>query len=291
VRDAGGIDSRANRPFGGSLAVPGDQPVQRDAKDASERVCRLRLDGRAGSALDHARMPLAQTSQAVELPSGEVGEASSKPQTIGERFHNNGGSRDNLRCQESTLTTVVVGAILVGTVSTRRDRLEQLIRETAGRPADFARLVGVDVRWLNTIRSRLSDKPNEATFEADKLSLIVERTGVNPVWLMFGRGPERVDASSDPELAAFLARMSDDALSAARGVRARLSEVKAILAYLDAGGHAYTRESGDVDWSRAFIALRAGALSPSAEQTDAGMRQAEAEQARELGRRPRTRKR
>lgn len=113
------------------------------------------------------------------------------------------------------------------------------------------------------------------------LAKMVEATNVSPIWLMFGRGPERIDATADPELTTFLARMTDEAQAAARAVRARVSEVKAVLALHEAGRiRTYTsKQSGDLDWGRAIQDLRMGKLNASrGEMTDEGVKQAAAEQ-------------
>ena len=137
---------------------------------------------------------------------------------------------------------------------------------------------------MNAIRTRLQERRedgSEKSFEADILAKIVEGTSVSPIWLMFGRGPERIDTAADPELTTFLARMTDDAQAAARAVRARVSEVKAVLALHEAGRiRTYTsKQSGDLDWARAIQDLRMGRLHASrGEMTDEGVKRASAEQ-------------
>jgi hypothetical protein len=284
VGSAGSVNGDANGALGGLLSVACDQPVEREAEDAGEGLRGLRLDSGSRSAFNQARVPFGEAGEPIELTGGEVHEPTSQTQPRRETVtHNNQGSRQLLALSRTPMTTHVVGAILPD-ISTRFERLEQLIRETAGRPADFARLIGVDARHVNAIRTRLQrprEDGSEASFEADMLAKMVEGTSVNPIWLMFGRGPERIDPSADPELTTFLARMTEDAQAAARAVRARVSEVKAVLALHEAGRiRTYTsKQSGDLDWARAIQDLRMGKLHASrGEMTDDGVRQAAVEQ-------------
>jgi hypothetical protein len=168
---------------------------------------------------------------------------------------------------------------------TRLDRLLWVIDTFSGKGdrRPFDRLIGINEGHTAVIVKRLENDP-EAGLDGVTLAKIMKVLGVNPLWLLFGEEPRRIDVGlGDPELAPFLATLAEhpDLRQIAFSAHGRVSEVKALLKLLETRELLpySSREGGAIDWLQALTHYREGKLRASSDLPSAkGIDQARVEQ-------------
>jgi len=154
---------------------------------------------------------------------------------------------------------------------TRLDRFVWVVDTFSGKGdrRPFDRLIGMKEGHTAVLVNRLEKDPDEAGLDGLTLAKIMKVLGVNPLWLLFGEEPRRIDvAGGDPELAEFLATLAEhqDLKTVAFKLHGRVSEIRSLLNMLETRALLpySSREGGHIDWLRALEDYRHGKLAPSA---------------------------